>query len=509
MTAFFFDEDHPDLDMVFGPQCASVIINAIEDNSDMPALRLLRGSLLHTRYCYDLAEITLSAPHANTSGITANASGQTHKPDRDHLLTIICDLAETMQTSGSSMTEDELQNVLARKNIWVVVTQGLSDKHRPAIENSLSGFGPYLGWVKVDWNNPVHMDLFASSLFQDMFIDEYGLCKLSEWPEGAEERADDLAMITEYGSRFAARFLDHQEFEKLAPKLLETSELSDRGRLSMRRISGDAPNHRTEVGRALSQGNFEAAGSFRTFSTTRPEDGIEFVVTEKKLTKYLLKLDHPAGGAKAKFFLDTLGIVASDWRYLADQLCQAARNSEFYRLKVNEYGVMHGAQILITGRNGRQVVVETGWKLEEAGPGKFVTAYPGDESKIDTLEPVICRVPEPSCPVPARWEEIHKMAHSCGMQRGEAKTPTPMVLEKWGTIWEGECGFGWVFLPDARAPFAMWALKTNIGYASRPGIHISSNLSTQSIKKNLAYAEGYAEVLRANGIECRAESRLD
>ena len=101
------------------------------------------------------------------------------------------------------------------------------------------------------------------------------------------------------------------------------------------------------------------------------------------------------------------------------------------------------------------------------------------------------------------------MAHSCGMQRGEKKMPTPMVLETWGTIWEGVCGFGWVFLPSARAPFAKWALKEGIGYAARPGVHISSKLRTQSVEKNFAYAVGYAEVLRANGIECRAESRLD
>jgi hypothetical protein len=509
MTAFFFDEDHPALDMVFGPQCASFIINAIENNSDMPALRLLRGSLLHTRYCYDLAEIRLSTPDANTIGISASASGQTLKPDTDHLLTIICDLAETMKASGSSLTEDELQNVLARKNIWVVVAQGLSDKHRPAIERSLSEFGPYLGWVKVDWSNPVHMDLFANSLFKDMFVDKNGLCKLSEWPEGTEDREGEEAMIQEYGSRSTPSLLDHQEFEKRAPKLLVMGQPNDRSMLSVHRISGDEPNHRTKVGESLSQENFKAVGGFRTFSTAKPDDGIEFVVPEEKLTKYLLNLDHPRGGAKAQFFQDTLEIVSGDWRYLADQFCQAARKSEFYRLNVTEYGVIHGALVRVTGRNGRQAVVETGWQFEGAGPGKFVTAYPGDESLIDTLEPVIDRVPEPSYPVPACWKKIHEIAHSCGMQRGESKTPTPMVLEEWGTVWEGKCGFGWVFLPNARAPFAKWALKSNIGYASRSGVHISSKLSTQSIEKNLAYAEGYAEVLKANGIECRAESRLD
>ncbi|MEP1611898.1 MAG: DUF6883 domain-containing protein [Roseobacter sp.] len=322
-------------------------------------------------------------------------------------------------------------------------------------------------------------------------------------------REEEEAVLSDYGSKLKTKLLGYEEFEKLAPKLLVLGEMDDRSTLSARRISGDSSSHRTKVGMALSQEKFEAAGSFRKFSATKPEDGIEFTVPEAKLTKYLLNINHPKGGGKAQFFRDTLEILDNDWRFLADQFCQAASNSEFYRLEVTEYGVMHGAHVLITGRNGRQAVVETGWKFGESGPGNFVTAYPGDESKIHTLIPVSGRVPAPDCALPERWEKIHEMAHSCGMARGDEKTPTPMVLEKWSTIWEGACGFGWVFLPNARVPFARWALKEGIGYASRPGIHISSKLSTQSIDKNFAYAQGYAEVLKANGIECRADSRLD
>ncbi|UTH47968.1 hypothetical protein KBW81_14940 [Loktanella salsilacus] len=509
MTAFLFDEDHPDLEMIFGPQCAAPIINAIEDSGDMPPLRILRGSLLHSRYCYDLAEVTLRTQEKVTDGISASTSGQTLKPDMDHFLTIICDLAETMHSSGSSMTEDELQIALAKKNIWVVVLQALPESCLPAIEKPLSEFGPYLGWIKVDWDNPVHMDLFGGSLFNDMFIDKDGLCKLSDWPLGSEDRDEEEALLSEYGSRSTPRLLDYLTFQKAAPKLLEAGEPSDRAQLAVKRILGELPNHRKKIGKALSQDNFEAVGDFRTFSTSRPEDGIHFFVPEEKLTKYLLKLDHPVGGPKARFFIETLEILPEDWRYLADQFCQAAQNSDFYRLDVKQYGVMHGAVVLVTGRNGRVATVETGWKLEQDGPAILVTAYPTDKGKTSELLPVKSRVPSLSTPDPERWAEIHKLAHENGVQRGNAKNPTPMVLEKWGTIWEGQCGFGWVLLPNARAPFARWALKSNIGFASRPGVQISSKLPTQSIEKNLAYAEGYAEVLKVNGIECCTESRLD
>lgn len=507
MTAFFFDEGHPDLDVIFGPQCASFIVGALEGIPKLPAIRLLRGSLLHTRYCYEVSEITLRGEDL-ISGISSTSSSQHLKPDMNHFLTIICDLAETMSASGSSMSEDKIQVMLAQKNIWVIVAQGISDEYRSIIEKSLSSFNPFLGWVKVDWNDPIHLDLFSGSLFNDIFISENGIYKLSEWNEDDEDREEEIYLLREYGSKHEPTLLDHENFFKIAPKLINSGNPSERSLLSMRRVGGNTPSHRAKIGKALAR-DFEAVSDFRTFSTSKPEDGVEFIVPEAKLTKYLLNLDHPKGGAKARFFRDSLGINENDWRYLADQICQSALHSDFYRLEVTGYGVMHGAQVLITGRNGRQAVVETGWKLEEFGPAQFVTAYPGDESKLGTLKAFPGRVPELGCTAPIRWQRIHEMAHSCGMQHGEATLPTPMVLEKWGTIWDGACGFGWVFLPNARAPFAKWILKEGLGYASRPGVHISSKLGTQSVQKNLAYAIGYAEVLKANGIDCRAESRLD
>lgn len=509
MTAFLFDESHPDLDAIYGPQCASFIIAAVQSTPHVRPIRLLRGSLLHSRYCYELAEVTLSTSRPNTKGPHLSSSGQLLRPNMSHFTTVICDLAETMKASGSSMSEEDLQVALAQKKIWAVVCQGLPNMLLNKIEEALEGFGPYMGWVKVDWSNPVHMDIFANTLFKDMFVDEHELYKRCECQEDIDDYMQDCSILKEYGAKSAPKLLIYEKFEEIAPKLIEASEPTDRGKVTARRAFGESLSHRMKIGRALSQENHQAVGSFKKFSTSRPEDGVEFVVPEDKLTKYLLNLDHPKGGPKAKFFRDSLSIVANDWRYLADQFCQAARNSDFYRLDVKEYGIMHGAYILVTGRNGRKAVVETGWKFEEFGPGRFVTAYPGDESKIATLEPVVGRVPESNCTLPERWETIHEMAHNCGLQRAEAKEPVPMVLKEWGTIWEGLCGFGWVFLPDARVPFARWLLKENIGYASRPGVHIFSRASTQSIEKNLAYAEGYAEVLKANGITCRAESRLD
>ena len=62
MTAFLFDEDHSELNVIFDPQCASFIIKALEDIPNLPALRILRGSMLHRRYCYELCQKALFPP---------------------------------------------------------------------------------------------------------------------------------------------------------------------------------------------------------------------------------------------------------------------------------------------------------------------------------------------------------------------------------------------------------------------------------------------------------------
>lgn len=508
MTAFLFDEDHPDMEMIFGPQCASKIIRRLEVTPDLAPLRLHRGGLLHARYCYQVSEITLREKKDAHSEFSTEASSQHFTPNYDHFLTIICDLAETMYASGSSMSEDELKVALAKKNIWVVVIQELPDELLTDVVEAVQTFGPFLGWVKVDWQNPVHADLFAKSLFQDMFVDAHGICKASDRLGEAADIEEEMALLNEYGSKHQPRLVDHETFSKLAPPLPKEVSPNERAMTSLKRVEGDDPGHRSKLSGALAH-DFEASGDFRTFSAKRPEDGIEFVIPEPKLTQYLLNLDHPKGAAKARFFKDSLDILANDWRYLSDQICQAAYEADFYRLEVTGYGVMHGALLLVTGRNGRKAVLETGWKLGADGPASLVTAYPGDENRLETLKAFPVRVPEPACKPPERWKRIHQYAHDFGMESGERKIPTPMVLERWGTIWEGACGFGWVFLPDARAPFARWAVKAGIGYASKPGVQIYSKLQTQSVEKNLAYAIGYAQVLKANGIDCRADSRLD
>jgi hypothetical protein len=178
-------------------------------------------------------------------------------------------------------------------------------------------------------------------------------------------------------------------------------------------------------------------------------------------------------------------------------------------LQITEREFVHGALVRVTGRNGRQAVVETGWRLQTTGPAELVTVYPAATNVGAEVEPVIGRVP-PLDITGATWcAAIYAFADSAGQRAGSALKPTPMVLEEWGTRWEGACGFAWVHLPNARKPFAKWLLEQGLGYRAHPGVDMFSKLSTQSIELHQAYVHAFAEVLRINDIGCVVDSRLD
>jgi hypothetical protein len=49
----------------------------------------------------------------------------------------------------------------------------------------------------------------------------------------------------------------------------------------------------------------------------------EFVISKKKVTQYLLNIDHPDGGSKARFFIN-YGFTRAKWQTFAQAICQQA-----------------------------------------------------------------------------------------------------------------------------------------------------------------------------------------
>lgn len=122
------------------------------------------------------------------------------------------------------------------------------------------------------------------------------------------------------------------------------------------------------------------------------------------------------------------------------------------------------------------------------------------------------------------YRRIFEEAHSSGMSALKTKIPMPMIVGTPTTplgnkidyskptyvVDGGMCGFAWIKLCDGRSSFSRWVVKTNRGRKSyEGGVKINVHTGGQSIEKKEAYAKAFVEVLRKNGIECYADSRLD
>lgn len=497
MYAFLYDEGHPDMPGLFGPRCAELVIQVLEGQA---ASHILVGSLLHSSLAYGIAEVSHTTRKEGDPSWKGGSSQHKMEGNTDHFKAIICDLAETLGGASPSLTEDDLLSMLGRKNIWLVVATDITPDQARAVHENADQFGPYLGYVRVDAFNPLHRRLFVEYLFKGRYLSLDGMIFL-------DDESGIKHMASEYGAK-KFQVLDYENYESQVPALSLPDDITERGALSASRAAGPEPTHRQRVANEISR----RSSSSRDFLfSARAKDNVisEFVVPQPKLTEYLLNAAHPKGGSKARFFSDTLGITTEDWRYLADQLAQGARIADLYRVEVTDREYTHGAIVKVTGRNGREALIETGWKLQDDGPASFVTAYPYDGPKGADAHPVASRVPQLGLAGDEYLQAVFKIATSEGHRAGEAAVPPPMVLNGYGTIWDGECGFAWVHIPNARTPFGRWLSKQEIGYPGRPGRTIYSSMDTQSIAKHRAFARAFADTLLANGIECSVDSRLD
>lgn len=105
-------------------------------------------------------------------------------------------------------------------------------------------------------------------------------------------------------------------------------------------------------------------------------DAEHAIVTEEKLCDYLLNSSHAVGGPKAIWFA-SIGYSVDNWQELADDLLRQARNSDNFIAKPSPYGIKYEVSGEI-GRPGfRSALLVSVWIVDEDGPPRLVTAYPG------------------------------------------------------------------------------------------------------------------------------------
>uniref|UniRef100_UPI002FDEA0C9 DUF6883 domain-containing protein n=1 Tax=Delftia acidovorans TaxID=80866 RepID=UPI002FDEA0C9 len=426
---------------------------------------------------------------------------------------ILCDFADSLNDGWHTVDTIEFPFEISKNSIWTIVLPTISQKAAEEIDVHAKTFAPYLGATLIDEGNPIHIKLF--SLVDGAYIDQGKFyCRFDCDNEAVESIAES------YGASSKPILLNSEEFYKNLPPALEMGKLSERGLLSVSRKEGKSKfSHDQRLAVAILEylhKNPDVDGV--SFNVREESKSLDFLCDENKVKNYLLNLDHPDGGPKAKFFTESLGIKRDDWRYLADQISGAMSTALIYRVKNGNYGISHGAIIEIQGRNERKAIIETGWIVKNGELPRLVTAYPHSEPVEEKLEAPPQNIVPPELDGDAKWAYIYRRAHEMGEKAAHSCTPTPMTLSEYPPIFEGLCGFAWVTVPDARRGMAKWLKDNGIGSKSyksgwdvsaQPVPNKNSHWDLQSIEPKKAYAEAFGKVLLDNGVECKIESRLD
>lgn len=108
---------------------------------------------------------------------------------------------------------------------------------------------------------------------------------------------------------------------------------------------------------------------------------------------------------------------------------------------------------------------------------------------------------------------LFNKAHDAGLKAVEALEVRPMVVVGGGKQYfvpDGVCGFAWVKVRPARGKFVDYLKARNLGHkAYDGGYDYWVSMFNQSMQKKEAYASAFAAVLRDNGLNAYAGSRMD
>jgi hypothetical protein len=98
-------------------------------------------------------------------------------------------------------------------------------------------------------------------------------------------------------------------------------------------------------------------------------------IPTEKLTHYALDASHERGRHKARVFASALGITASDWRYLHDQILEALPSSAVRGTRITAFGVAYEVIVMIDGLNGATAPVVTTWITRGEQPPRLTSTW--------------------------------------------------------------------------------------------------------------------------------------
>jgi hypothetical protein len=101
----------------------------------------------------------------------------------------------------------------------------------------------------------------------------------------------------------------------------------------------------------------------------------EATIPTAKLVSYALAPSHERGQHKARVFASALGITATDWRYLHDQILAKLPNAVVRSTRITPFGVAYEVIVMIDGLNGRTAPIVTTWMLAADGPPRLTSTW--------------------------------------------------------------------------------------------------------------------------------------
>ena len=139
---------------------------------------------------------------------------------------------------------------------------------------------------------------------------------------------------------------------------------------TLRAVTDRAGNIITEV-------TEKAAEVVRTRTDRLAATGLPGTTAESvgdKLKRYLLNLEHPVGGDKAKWFRDALGFTQANLNELAEQIKFDPLTA--VQTTVTEHGTKYNQVIDILGANGKRIPVTFAWIKNRDGVIRLVSGIP-------------------------------------------------------------------------------------------------------------------------------------
>lgn len=442
--------------------------------------------------------------------VEGRQSGHTRSHDMSLFKLLLWDMSQALSKGPGAPKAEAILDVLRVGQEECLALSDIPDRIREGCDAILRQCPGYVGCCPIDLGNPIQRRAFFDGLMHLAFISG-GAVTQERTMEGDEDWEIEGARTFKPNGLV---WEDHRYGEMPDLFRLEKVALSARGAISVDRLK--RKTHITVEGRifrALSEASWtDLAGQSYRFASAEPgQDILQAVLPDGKFTNYLFNRDHDKGGAKATFIMDELGFEPDDWRYLAAQFYDGLLLSEPRDLVIqrweNGFGARFNVVVKVTSRSGKQGIMRKGWMLKPQMLPSLATAFPDqgeDRAVVPPAPPVL--VP-PQIVDNSWWEALFLLADEHGREAHDAIVPTPMLLEDFGVIEEGEIGSARIRIADARRGFARWLIKTKRGnHGYKGGAEIYCTLPSQSVERAKAYALAFARVLALNGVPSRVET---